>query len=53
MQVVRMEVPVSALIAAGLRPHIADQGAQAEVDVIVGQDGRPRAVRLISISSMN
>jgi hypothetical protein len=53
VEVVRMQVPVAALVAAGFRLQNADQGAQAEADVIVGQDGRARAVRLISISSVN
>jgi hypothetical protein len=53
VEVVRMQVPVAALIAAGLPLRTADAGAQAEADVLVGQDGRPRAVRLISISSFN
>ena len=50
-RVVRMEVPVSQLIAAGLPMRTADVGAQAEADVVVGQDGRARAVRLVSVSS--
>ena len=50
-EVVRMELPVAALIAAGLQLRTADPGARAEADVVVGQDGRARAVRLISISS--
>ncbi len=53
VEVVRMKLPVSALVAAGLPLRTADPGAQAEADVIVGQDGRPRAVRLISITSFN
>jgi hypothetical protein len=52
-EVVRMRMPVAQLIAAGFRMQTADLGAQAEADVIVGQDGRARAVRLISISSLN
>ena len=32
-------------------PHSREQ--EAEADVMVGQDGRPRAIRLISISSFN
>jgi hypothetical protein len=51
--VVRMELPVAALIAAGLVIQTADAGARAEADVVVGQDGRARAVRLISISNVN
>jgi hypothetical protein len=53
IEVVRMNLPVSELIAAGFRMQTADLGAQAEADVMVGQDGRPRAVRLVSISSLN
>jgi hypothetical protein len=53
VEVVRMKLPVAALIAAGFQMQTADLGAQAEADVIVGQDGRARAVRLISISSLN
>jgi hypothetical protein len=50
-QIVRMEVPVAALIAAGFLMRTTDPGAQAEADVVLGQDGRARAVRLISIST--
>jgi hypothetical protein len=53
VEVVRMKLPVAALIAAGFRMQTADLGVEAEADVIVGQDGRARAVRLISISSIN
>ena len=53
VEVVRMRLPVAELIAAGFRMQTADLGAEAEADVIVGQDGRPRAIRLISISSLN
>jgi hypothetical protein len=53
LEVVRMKLPVAALIAAGFRMQTADLGAEAEADVILGQDGRARAVRLISISSWN
>lgn len=53
VEIVRMRVPVAALISAGLPVGSADPGAQAEADVLVGQDGRPRAVRLVSISSFN
>jgi len=51
VEVVRMMVPVAELIAAGFQMQTSDQGAEAEADVMVGQDGRPRAVRLISVSS--
>jgi hypothetical protein len=48
IEVVRMELPVAALIAAGLSLRTADPGARVEADVLVGQDGRARAVRLVS-----
>jgi hypothetical protein len=52
-EVVRMEMPVAALIAAGLPMGMMDPAARARTDVLVGQDGRARAVRLISISIPN
>jgi hypothetical protein len=45
-----MDVPVAALIAAGLPMKVHDMGANASADVLVGEDGRARAVRLISVS---
>ncbi len=51
VEIVRMRVPVAALIAAGLPMRTDDPAGQAEADVLVGQDGRPRAVRLVSITS--
>ena len=41
----RMEVPVSALPSLGLVPPAAHE-AVVQADVLVGQDGLPRAVRL-------
>ena len=41
----RMEVPVSALPSLGLTPP-ATHAAVVQADVLVGQDGLPRAVRL-------
>jgi len=49
-EVMRMEMPVSALVAAGFPVATMDPWAQASADVLVGEDGRARAVRLISIS---
>jgi hypothetical protein len=49
--IVRMDLPVSALIAAGFPLGVADPGASARADLVVSQDGRARAVRLISISN--
>ena len=47
-EVMRMDVPVAALIAAGFEVHVADPAAVIRADVLVGQDGRPHAIRLIS-----
>ena len=43
---VRMDVPVSMLPSLGLTPP-AGSGATVKADVIVGQDGLTRAVRLV------
>jgi hypothetical protein len=51
--VVRMEMPVAALTAVGLGVPAADSSASAQADVIVGEDGRMRAIRLVSISDSN
>lgn len=47
-EVVRMNLPVSALIAAGLQVGAVDPGTQVVADVVVGQDGRARALRLVT-----
>jgi len=49
-QIMRMELPVAALIAQGFPIATSDAGAAARADVLIGEDGRARAVRLISIS---
>jgi hypothetical protein len=46
--VVRMEVPVAALIAAGFSVATSDPGGVVDADVLVSQDGRARAIRLAS-----
>lgn len=51
--VVRMDLPVAALIAAGLPMRVRDMSASASADVLVGEDGRARAVRLVSVSDSN
>jgi hypothetical protein len=51
--VMRMDLPVSALIAAGLPMSMMDPVALARADVLVGADGQARAIRLISISDSN
>lgn len=45
-EIVRATVPVAELIAAGL-PLRADPSGQVDADILVGQDGRARAVRLV------
>lgn len=50
--VVRVNIPVAALVAAGFAVHGADPGATLTADVIVGQDGRAHAVRLTSNRSV-
>jgi hypothetical protein len=49
-EVVRMRLPVAALVAAGLPVRNVDPGADVEADVLVGQDGRARALRLVSMN---
>jgi hypothetical protein len=52
-RIVRMDVPVSALVAAGFEVHAADTGAALRADVLFGQDGRAHAIRLVSNSVPN
>ena len=53
IEVVRMQVPVAALIAAGVPVRTADPGGRVEAEVMIGQDGRAHAVRLVPNSSWN
>lgn len=46
--VLRVKVPVSALIAAGFPVGAADPAAVVVADVLVGDDGRAHAIRLVS-----
>lgn len=46
-QVVRMDVPMMALVAAGVPVHAPDLSGAVTADVLVGQDGRALAVRLV------
>jgi hypothetical protein len=48
--IVRMEMPVTALAAVGLAVAVPDPAARAQADVLVGEDGRIRAIRLVSLS---
>jgi hypothetical protein len=47
-EILRMEVPVAALIAAGFKVHAVDTGAVLQADVLFGQDRRAHAIRLVS-----
>jgi hypothetical protein len=53
ISIIRMDVPVSALIAAGFEVHAVDTGAALSADVLFGQDGRAHAIRLVSNSISN
>jgi hypothetical protein len=46
--VMRMEVPVAALIAFGYKVDAGDPTAVVKADVLVGEDGRAHAVRVLS-----
>jgi hypothetical protein len=48
-EIVRVEMPVSALAAAGLRVATADTAARAQADLVIGEDGLAHAVRVISV----
>jgi hypothetical protein len=45
---VRMDVPVAELPALGLTPPPSNRTASVRADVIVAQDGMPRAARLVN-----
>jgi len=47
----RVELPIAAVVSAGVPVRVADPGARAQADVLVGEDGRAHAIRLISIST--
>ena len=51
--VVRMEVPVAALIAAGYSIATSDPGAVVDAEVLVSQDGRARAIRSLTVAIYN
>ena len=48
-EVVRMDVPVAELAAAGFEVHVPDTGATVLADVVLGQDGRAHAIRLVPV----
>ena len=46
VRVVRMRVPAATLRGLGVRPAASDIGEHVDVDVLVGEDGVARAIRL-------
>ena len=48
--VLRMELPLAALPEYGLDIAPDAMRTSVEADVLVGQDGQPRAIRLVGIS---
>jgi len=53
VEVLRMEIPVTALISAGFRVGVSDPGAMVQADVLVSEDGRARAIRPLSVLNSN
>jgi hypothetical protein len=49
--VMRVDVPVAAFIAAGFRIAAPDPGASIKADLLVGEDGRARAIRPVNFTS--
>ena len=47
-RVVRTDVPVATLIGAGYRLPLADPNSTVKADLLIGEDGRVHAVRLVS-----
>jgi anti-sigma factor RsiW len=51
--VLQMDVSVAALISVGYKLDMSDPTAVVKADVLVGEDGRAHAVRLVSGSILN
>jgi hypothetical protein len=49
--VMRMDLPAAAVMAAGLPLETRDAGERVQADVLVGEDGRARAIRLLYVSN--
>jgi hypothetical protein len=47
-EIVRQNIPVVALVAAGFEVHVADSAGAIPADVLIGQDGRALAIRLVT-----
>jgi hypothetical protein len=50
-EIVRMEIPVTSLPTYGIEILPDAQGSPVEADLLVGQDGQARAIRLVTRSA--
>ena len=50
VEMVRMRIPVAALLAAGYHLQVADPSMAIDADVLISQDGRARAIRPLTVS---
>ena len=46
-EIVRLEIPIASLPTYGIEIPEGSRGAQVEADLLVGQDGQPRAIRVL------
>jgi len=51
-EIIRMEIPLTSLPTYGIEILPDAQGTPVEADVLVGQDGRARAIRLVTTSAL-
>jgi hypothetical protein len=49
-EVVRMRIPVTALLAAGFHVQVSDPSTAIDAEVLVSQDGRARAIRPLTVA---
>ncbi len=50
-RIIRIDLPVASLPAYGVEVIPDAQRPEVEADLLVGQDGQPRAIRLVTVSS--
>jgi hypothetical protein len=46
-EIVRLEIPIASLPTYGIEIPEGSRGVQVEADLLVGQDGQPRAIRVL------
>ena len=51
--VVRMRIPVAALMSVGFHVQTSDPSAVVDADVLVSQDGRARAIRALNLVNVS